>query len=68
MFSFHTDSKMNDLGEIVYGIPVLREISLALDWFGTLVWYWQVGVVVGGLFGLWLFTKLLGLIFSTSDQ
>lgn len=54
--------------EMVYEIPVMREVVMVLDWFGGLIWYWKIGVVIGAVMGIWVFLKVLKLIFGTSDE
>lgn len=54
--------------DMVYDMPVFREINLFFDWFGTLIWYWKIGVAFAIIVGIWMFLKLLGLIFGTADE
>ena len=63
-------SQGKDIGfsEMVYDIPVFREINQFFDWFGGLVWYWQVGVALGILLGIWLFLKIVAAIFGSADE
>jgi hypothetical protein len=58
----------NGLSDIVYQIPVFREINLFFDWFGSLIWYWQIGVAVGIVLIIWVFLKIVALIFGSADE
>lgn len=54
--------------DMVYDIPVFREINVFFDWFSSLVWYWQIAVGVGIILGVWLFLKLVATIFGSADE
>ena len=56
------------LSDLVYEIPVFREINLFFDWFGNLIWYWQIGVAVGIVLTIWVFLKIVAMIFGTGDE
>ena len=58
----------NGLSDLVYEIPVFREINLFFDWFGSLIWYWQIGVAVGIVLTIWVFLKIVAMIFGTGDE
>ncbi len=49
-------------------IPVVAQINDFLTWYGALLWYEKIGVAVGIMFGIWLFAKIVGMIFSTGGD
>ena len=53
---------------MAHSMPVFREINQFFDWFGELAWYWQIGVAIGIVFGIWLFLKLVATIFGSADE
>ncbi len=58
----------NGWSVMVYDIPVFREINLFFDWFGALTWVWQIGVAVGIVLAIWVFLKIVALIFGSADE
>ena len=58
----------NGWSVMVYDIPVFREINLFFDWFGSLTWIWQIGVSVGIVCAIWVFLKIVALIFGSADE
>lgn len=61
-------SEDNGWSVMVYDIPVFREINLFFDWFGSLTWIWQIGVAVGIVCAIWVFLKIVALIFGSADE
>lgn len=57
-----------DFAGAAYSIPVFREINQFFDWFGSLIWYWQIAVAAGIILGIWLFLKIIALIFGSADE
>ena len=62
------ENKDNSFSGMAYDIPVFREINQFFDWFGSLVWYGQLGVAVGIFIGIWLFLKIVATIFGSADE
>lgn len=65
MFTLRAEGGFSDM---VYEIPVFREINLFFDWFGSLSALWQVAVAVGIVAAIWLFLKIVALIFGSADE
>lgn len=66
MFSLKASSE--GFNGMAYDIPVFREINMLFDWFGGLIWYWQIAVAIATLGGVWLILKIIATIFGTSDE
>ena len=58
----------NEFQNMVYDIPVFAQINEFFDWFGSLVWYWQLAVGFGIVIGVWLFLKIVATIFGSADE